>query len=163
MLMSHKKSIYEVLGRSPIHPFPARMAPGIALEALGQNEGALRVLDPMAGSGTVLAVACSKGHEAIGIDIDPLAVLLTRVWTRPINANRIRSRAYETLLQAKKEFHPHHFCSCISKQRAMLKHASSSDTGLMTTRVVSWLSSLLLLVERRTNLTVMYYGVPSHA
>jgi tRNA G10 N-methylase Trm11 len=104
MLRSHNKSIYEVLGRSPIHPFPARMAPGIALEALGQNEGTQRVLDPMAGSGTVLAVACSKGHEAIGIDIDPLAVLLARVWTRPINAKRIRRRASETLLQAKKEF-----------------------------------------------------------
>jgi SAM-dependent methyltransferase len=80
------------------------MAPGIALEALGQNGSTKRVLDPMAGSGTVLAVACSKGHEAIGIDIDPLAVLLASVWTRPINAKRIRSRASETLMQAKKEF-----------------------------------------------------------
>ena len=53
MLRSHHKTIFETLGRSPIHPFPARMAPGIALDALGQSKTPLRVLDPMAGSGTV--------------------------------------------------------------------------------------------------------------
>ena len=42
MLKSHKKTILETLGRNPIHPFPARMAPGIALDAIGerQDEGA---------------------------------------------------------------------------------------------------------------------------
>lgn len=61
MLKSHNKTILEILGRNPIHPFPARMAPGIALEALGDSETKLRVLDPMVGSGTVLAVAPKKG------------------------------------------------------------------------------------------------------
>ena len=36
-------------------------------------------IDPMVGSGTVLAVARKKGHQAFGIDSDPLAVLLSRV------------------------------------------------------------------------------------
>ena len=49
MLKFHKKTILETLGRKPIHPFPARMAPGIALEALGESNTPLRVLDPMAG------------------------------------------------------------------------------------------------------------------
>jgi len=104
MLKSHKKSIKEILGRSPIHPFPARMAPGIALEALGEGDKSLRVLDPMVGSGTVLAVASAKEHQAIGVDIDPLAVLLARVWTRPIGATRVRDQAVEVLSQAKREF-----------------------------------------------------------
>ena len=69
MLTSHKKTIFETLGRHPIHPFPARMAPGIALDALGTTDGPLPVLDPMSGSGTVLAVARAKGHEAFGIDL----------------------------------------------------------------------------------------------
>src|SRR2546423_6571083 len=89
MLKSHKQTIFETLGRSPIHPFPARMAPGIALEALGESKTTLRVLDPMAGSGTVLAVARSKGHRAFGIDLDPLAVLLAGVWTRTVDAERV--------------------------------------------------------------------------
>jgi SAM-dependent methyltransferase len=104
MLRSHNKSINQILGRNPIHPFPARMAPGIALEALGDSKAALRVLDPMVGSGTVLAVACANGHEAFGIDLDPLAVLLASVWTRPLNAGRTRSRASGALNQAKETF-----------------------------------------------------------
>ncbi len=79
MLKFHNKTILETLGRNPIHPFPARMSPGIALEALGEKSESLRVLDPMTGSGTVLAVARAKGHRAFGFDLDPLAVLLASV------------------------------------------------------------------------------------
>lgn len=104
MLKSHKKSIIEILGRNPIHPFPARMAPGIALDALGESEGSMRVLDPMAGSGTVLAVARSKGHRAIGFDLDPLAVLLARVWTRTVDADAVTSKAADVLARAKTVF-----------------------------------------------------------
>lgn len=104
MLKSHNKSIIEILGRNPVHPFPARMAPGIALEALGESNVKLRVLDPMVGSGTVLAVASAHGHQAIGVDLDPLAVLLARVWTRPIDAKTVRDKADEVLDRAKKAF-----------------------------------------------------------
>jgi SAM-dependent methyltransferase len=99
-----KKNIYEILGRNPIHPFPARMAPGIALEALGNGAKSLRVLDPMAGSGTVLAVARSKGHKAIGFDLDPLAVLLAGVWTQTIKADSVRNKALEVLSRAMERF-----------------------------------------------------------
>lgn len=104
MLKSHKKTIFETLGRNPIHPFPARMAPGIALDALGESKTILRVLDPMAGSGTVLAVARAKGHRAFGVDLDPLAVLLAGVWTRTIDAERVNDKATEVLARAKTAF-----------------------------------------------------------
>ena len=96
----------EALGRGPIHPFPARMAPGIALEALGQSKSPLRVLDPMAGSGTVLAVARAKGHRAFGVDLDPLAVLLAGVWTRTVDAERVNDKAAEILDRARAAFGP---------------------------------------------------------
>src|SRR5438876_6951996 len=104
MLRSHKKTIFEILGRNPIHPFPARMAPGIALEALGESKTPLRVLDPMTGSGTVLAVARSKGHRAFGIDLDPLAVLLSGVWTRTVDPDCVTDKAAEILDRAKFSF-----------------------------------------------------------
>src|SRR6266849_7739953 len=104
MLKSHRKTILEILGRNPIHPFPARMAPGIALEALGDHKSTLRVLDPMAGSGTVLAVARANGHRAFGVDLDPLAVLLAKVWTRTTDGKRIRNKAVEVLDRARMEF-----------------------------------------------------------
>ena len=100
MLKFHKKTILEILGRKPIHPFPARMAPGIALEALGESNVPLRVLDPMSGSGTVLAVARANGHRGIGVDLDPLAVLLAGVWTRTVDGDRVTQKAKVVLNRA---------------------------------------------------------------
>lgn len=68
----------------PIHPFPARMAPEIALDACSKLEPGSVVLDPMTGSGTVLRAAQSFGHKAIGVDLDPLSVLMSRVWTTSV-------------------------------------------------------------------------------
>lgn len=101
MLKSHNKTIFEALGRNPIHPFPARMAPGIALDALSEATKPLKILDPMMGSGTVLAVARSKGHRAVGVDLDPLAVLLAGVWTRTVDAEKVNNKAVEVLSRAK--------------------------------------------------------------
>lgn len=78
----------------PIHPFPARMAPEIALSACDQLPTGSLVLDPMAGSGTVLRVSSSLGHRAVGFDIDPLSVLMARVWVGDVDESRV-----EALLQ----------------------------------------------------------------
>lgn len=67
-----------------IHPFPARMAPELALEKLSELANPSLILDPMAGSGTVLRQATDLGHRAVGFDMDPLAVLMTRVWTTAV-------------------------------------------------------------------------------
>lgn len=104
MTKSNNATIFETLGRNPIHPFPARMAAGIALDAIEANKHPLRVLDPMVGSGTVLAVAQAKGHIGYGIDIDPLAVLLANVWTRSLDSEAVIEKASEVLFRAKKVF-----------------------------------------------------------
>ncbi|RAQ94325.1 TRM11 family methyltransferase [Thermogemmatispora tikiterensis] len=77
----------------PVHPFPARMAPEVALSELAQVPAGSTVLDPMMGSGTVLRAAITHGLRAIGRDIDPLAVLMARVWTTPLNTDQLRQRA----------------------------------------------------------------------
>ena len=69
-----------------IHPFPARMAPDIIDEFLAQTSPDAILLDPMCGSGTVLRKAAQFGVSAIGLDTDPLAVLMTRVATRSVDA-----------------------------------------------------------------------------
>lgn len=43
----------------------------------------------MAGSGTVLRQATDLGHQAIGFDMDPLAVLMTRVWTTAVGESLV--------------------------------------------------------------------------
>ncbi len=97
MLKFHNKTVYEALGRKPVHPFPARMAPGIALQVMLETQESVRVLDPMMGSGTVLAMARSKGHRGIGFDIDPLAVLIAKVWTTAYDRQEVRERASDVL------------------------------------------------------------------
>jgi tRNA G10 N-methylase Trm11 len=82
----------------PIHPFPARMAPDLALSSLETLRSNSIVLDPMVGSGTVLRQAVALGHNAIGFDMDPLAVLMTRVWTTGISPSDIR-REYSMLVK----------------------------------------------------------------
>ena len=64
-----------------VHPFPARMAPQLARDALQDVRPGGRVLDPMCGSGTVLLEAVRRELIAIGRDVDPLAVLMSRVAT----------------------------------------------------------------------------------
>lgn len=73
----------------PIHPFPARMAPEISRRVLAELPRGSRVIDPMCGSGTVLRNAVELGHDAVGVDLDPLAVLLSRSWTTPVGAHRL--------------------------------------------------------------------------
>jgi DNA modification methylase len=88
----------------PIHPFPARMAASIPWNILEKRRAArpLRVLDPMAGSGTTLVVARNLGHQSFGFDSDPLAVLIARAWCSDVDvpkliglANRITIRAID--------------------------------------------------------------------
>ena len=77
------------------------MAPDIVLDAIDGLDDSVRLLDPMMGSGTVLAIARSQGHRVIGVDSDPLAVLLARVWTTTIDAQVVHKRAAEVLKRAK--------------------------------------------------------------
>ena len=99
-----EKSVYEILGRDSIHPFPARMAPSLALDVIAESRRPLRILDPMAGSGTVLAVAHSTGQHAVGVDLDPLAVLISRVWTTAIDVLAVQDTAITVLEHARRIF-----------------------------------------------------------
>lgn len=84
----------------PLHPFPARMSPDIALRSVIRLPNGATVLDPMSGSGTVLRVASDHGHKAIGFDVDPLSVLLGKVWTTPINTELLTRTAKRVVYRA---------------------------------------------------------------
>lgn len=75
------------------HSYPAMMIPQIArriIRTYGKN--AKVVLDPFMGSGTTL-VECKFHHwiqKGYGIDINPLAILLAKVKTTPIDPELLR-------------------------------------------------------------------------
>lgn len=83
-----------------IHPFPARMASEIATEHLRELSKDALVVDPMCGSGTVLRTCSELGIKSVGFDLDPLAVLMSRVWTRPLSESRVNAFLLEILERA---------------------------------------------------------------
>ena len=84
-----------------IHPFPARMASEIALDALAKATGRLRILDPMCGSGTVLATGVTHGHRVVGFDLDPLAILMSKVATDAVDGDAVSKVALKCVTRAK--------------------------------------------------------------
>jgi DNA modification methylase len=69
------------------------MAPELALAALESAPNDAVVLDPMCGSGTVLQHAREQGMSAFGFDIDPLAILVTRVTCTRVDADHVQRAA----------------------------------------------------------------------
>jgi hypothetical protein len=78
------------------------MAPEFALAHLADLPKGQIVLDPMSGSGTVLRQASALGHRAYGFDVDPLAVLMSRVWTTAINDATVETLFKQVVADAKK-------------------------------------------------------------
>lgn len=109
----------------PIHPFPARMAPSIVWESLPDNGKRLRVLDPMAGSGTTLVSARVKGHQAIGFDTDPLALLIARAWCSDIDPDRIKHRSNLVLERAQR------LSECFTAEQAYPVHADEETRSFL--------------------------------
>jgi len=73
-------------GVNSIHPYPARFIPQIPrqlIELYGPQDSDL-VLDPFCGSGTTLVEAIRMGYNAVGIDVNPLACLISKVKTNPL-------------------------------------------------------------------------------
>jgi site-specific DNA-methyltransferase (cytosine-N4-specific) len=69
------------------HPYPARMIPQVArrlIQTYIKSQDQL-ILDPFMGSGGVLVESILNGNNAIGVDLNPLAILISKVKTTPID------------------------------------------------------------------------------
>lgn len=88
--------------RSYLHPFPARMAPEIAVSTLKTSVPGSTVLDPMAGSGTVLRLSVEQGLNAIGRDVDPLAVVIAGAWVTPLASSALLDAGRAVLTEARR-------------------------------------------------------------
>lgn len=80
-----------------IHTYPARMIPQVAerlISMYGTKKGLL--LDPFCGSGGVLTEAVRQDMNAVGLDTNPLACLLSRVKSTPIDPDKI-SEVWQSL------------------------------------------------------------------
>lgn len=78
------------------------MAPEVVQQSLKSVPKFGKVLDPMCGSGTVPRAAVEAGLRCVGADVDPLSVLMARVWTTRIDTSRMLGIAEEIVEDAKR-------------------------------------------------------------
>lgn len=88
-----------------LHRYPARMHPEIAKNVIGDyaNKKTL-ILDPFVGSGGVLIEAMLNDNNAIGFDINPFAILLSKVKTTVINPKNIIKEYQRILEKSKRDY-----------------------------------------------------------
>ncbi|MCV0372745.1 MAG: DNA adenine methylase [Nitrosarchaeum sp.] len=82
------------------HTYPARMHPEIAKQLIERYASDTKkvVFDPFMGSGGVLVEAILHGNNAIGIDINPFSVFLSKVKTTPLDVTKL-SHIFEEILE----------------------------------------------------------------
>ncbi|MCF7912117.1 MAG: hypothetical protein K9M99_06295 [Candidatus Cloacimonetes bacterium] len=74
------------------HKYPGKFIPQVPKWAIEKYLSGLEgkiILDPFCGSGTTLVEALLHHHNCIGIDIDPLSVLISKVKTTVINLKKL--------------------------------------------------------------------------
>lgn len=89
------------------HPYPAKFIPQIPralIEALHPGDDSA-VLDPFCGSGTTLVEAATAGIPAVGIDLHPLACLISKVKVTPLECS-LEDAAKAVLRRTTKEAVP---------------------------------------------------------
>jgi len=96
-------SIHTRSGIHSIHPYPAKFIPEIPrklIEILGPPKGSI-IFDPFCGSGTTLTEAQNCGYESVGVDLNPIARLISTVKTKPLSKlfSTHALRCYEAALK----------------------------------------------------------------
>ncbi len=90
------------------HPFPARMPIWLAQDIIERLTGPGElVMDPMVGSGTTAIAALRAGRGVVGTDLDPMALLLSRVGTTVFDTDEAKSFLVETGARAQRRPRPH--------------------------------------------------------
>lgn len=80
------------------HSYPAMMIPQVARRLIETySRPGDTVLDPFCGSGSVLVESMALGRNSWGVDLNPVALLLARVKTTPLDPNDLHY-AYMQLL-----------------------------------------------------------------
>jgi len=89
-----------------LHPYPARMIPQLAKKLImNYSEEEDWVLDPFCGSGTSLVEARLNNRNSIGNELNPLAILLSKVKTTPLEKKELGRLAKKVLSEAQEKIH----------------------------------------------------------
>lgn len=84
------------------HAFPAKFPPQLPKKfIIGLTFAGERVLDPMSGSGTTVLEAMLLGRYGIGVDMDPLALSISKVKISPLDLGELIRKGESVIEQAR--------------------------------------------------------------
>jgi len=90
------------------HKYPAKFIPQIPKWAIAKyldGEKEKNIIDPFCGSGTTLVEGVLSGYNVIGVDVDPLSVMISKVKTTRVDETelkKISSWLFEEIINRKK-------------------------------------------------------------
>ncbi len=124
-------------GLHSIHPYPAKFVPQIPRNLIQLFHPIVRgpVLDPFCGSGTTLVEAQAEGVASFGIDVNPIAVLISKVKTNPPR-EEIRTIASQVVATAQS------LTDCPSPDIPRLAHWFSPGAVLALTKLTRELQNV---------------------
>ena len=113
------------VGLHSIHPYPARFVPHIPRHLIQLFQPVVNgpVLDPFCGSGTTLVESQAQGIASFGIDVNPIATLISSVKTNP----------------------PRHEISSTATRLALAAEASADSTPPTIPRLAHWFTAGAIL------------------
>ncbi len=149
-----------IRGLHDIHPYPAKFIPEIprTLIKILNTPNNTAVLDPFCGSGVTLVEAQNNGLNSIGVDLNPIACMISRVKTTSSTSNLIRI-AKKCVQNAKSKSNPtipnipnlaHWFEPEIQRAiAALLLEINNVKSEIIRERLRLALSSILVRVSKQ--------------
>ena len=100
--LTQKDTSYATHG---FHKYPAKFIPQLAKRCIEENTNTKdTVCDPFMGCGTTLVESLISRRKAIGVDINPVAYLISKVKTNPINPEKLKKEVDKLLSNLKMYF-----------------------------------------------------------
>ena len=80
------------------HKYPAKFIPQLAKRCIEENTNLGEIVcDPFMGCGTTLIESLIFGRKSVGVDINPVAYLISKVKTNPINPEKLKTEIDKVL------------------------------------------------------------------
>ena len=100
--LTQKDTSYATHG---FHKYPAKFIPQLAKRCIEENTKINEIVcDPFMGCGTTLIESLVSGRKALGVDINPVAYLISKVKTNPINPDKLKNETDKVLFDLKLYF-----------------------------------------------------------
>jgi len=97
--LTQKDTSYATHG---FHKYPAKFIPQLAKRCIEENTKINEIVcDPFMGCGTTLIESLVSGRKAVGVDINPVAYLISKVKTNPIHPDKLKNETDKILFDLK--------------------------------------------------------------